>query len=345
MAIQTRFYVQKGPSDGQLQRFVDPTATGLERFRTPVITIQYDDTVAGITTTLDEYMDSLGFDNLNGNLSYDVFSRPGNPGAVAGRCRFYALTIAGVTHAFIRDDDGGTYQITPTQKPTGYVENMVTSFTSVSQVTIGAGACRDRNDKTDLVLAAPVVVDITLAGAGGLDTGVEAANTFYYIHVIGDSTGVNPTVGILSTQQNIPTFPAGYDRNRRVGSVRNDAGSNFVNFVVYGSGLDRSVQYRDAITNHQTLTGGAATVVTAVNCTAHIPNSAGFGRFQFVQRGTVVASFYDDPTQVVPQRTLQPANTMGDVVLRVPGNQRIAYSNPAAGGLVDVFVVGYEESL
>src|SRR5512143_778105 len=171
MAIQTRFYVEKGPSDGQLQKFVDPSVSGIERFRSPVITIQYDDTVPSIVQTLDDYMDTLGYDNLTGNLSYDVFSRPGNPGAVGGRCRFYALTIGGVTHAFIRDDDGGTYQITPTQKPTGYVNGMVTSFTSAAQVTIGAGTCRDRADKNDLTLAAPVAVDITIAGAGGLDTG------------------------------------------------------------------------------------------------------------------------------------------------------------------------------
>lgn len=350
MAIQTRFYVEKGPSDGDLQKFVNSSVSSLERFRSPVVNIQYDDTIAGIVETLDAYMDSLGYDNLNGNLTYDIFARPGNPGAVAGRSRFYALTIGGVTHAFLRDDDGGTYQLSPLQKPTGYVNGMVTSFTSATQVQIAAGTCRDRQDKNDLTLAAPVTVDITLAGAGGLDTGVEAANTFYYIHVIGDSNGVNPTVGLLSTQQNIPTFPAGYDRNRRVGSVRNNAASDFVNFVVKGNGTDRSVQYRDAITNHQPLVGGAATVITAVNCGAHIPNSAGFGRFQFVQRGIVTVSFFDDQAAVVAVRTLLATAaifnvTMADVVMRVSSTQRIAYQNAAVGGLVDVFVTGYEESL
>ncbi|HSX22521.1 MAG TPA: hypothetical protein VLE97_07095 [Gaiellaceae bacterium] len=345
MAIQTRFYVEKGPSDGQLQKFVDPSVSGVERFRTPIIIVQYDDTDPNVVQTLDNYMDSLGFDNLTGNLAFDVFSRPGNPGAVAGRCRFYALTIGGVTHAFIRDDDGGTYQITPSQKPTGYVNGLVTSFATASQVQIAAGTCRDRTDKNDLTLAAPVTVDITIAGAGGLDTGVEAANTWYYIHLIGDSNAVNPTVGILSTNQNAPTLPAGYDRSRRVGSVRNDGASNFVSFVVRGNATDRSVQYRDAVTNHQALTGGAATVITAVNCTAHIPNTGGFGRFEFVQRGTVIATFFDDQAATVPQRTLPAANTMGDVVMRVSGSQRLAYQNAAAGGLVDVYVTGYEESL
>jgi hypothetical protein len=345
MTIQTRLFVEKGPSDNQLQKFVDPSANATERFRSPVVTIQYDDAVPGIVETLDNYMDSLGYDPFAGNLTYDVLARAGNPGAVAGRVRFYSLTIGGVTHAFIRDDDGGTYQITPTQKPTGYVNGMVTSFTSASQVTIAAGTCRDRNDKDDQTLAAPVNVDITIAGAGGLDAGVEAVSTWYYIHVISDSNAVNPTVGILSTNQTVPTFPAGYDRSRRVGSVRNDAAGNFVSFVVRGVGTDRSVQYRDAITNHQPLTGGAATVITAVNCTAHIPNTGGSGRFQFVQRGTVIASFYDDQAATVPQRTLVAGNSLSDVVLRVSGSQRIAYSNAAAGGLVDVYVAGYEESL
>lgn len=345
MAILTRLYVEKGPSNNQLQNYVGPSVSAIERFRSPVCTLQYDDATPGITEALDEYMDLLGYDPLSGNLAYSVFARPGNPAAVVGRAILYAFTISGITQAFVRADDGTITQITPTQKPTGYVNGMVTSFTSVTQVTIGAGTCRDRTDRTDLTLAAPVVVDITLAGAGGLDTGVESTNQFYYIYVIGDSNGVNPTVGILSTNQTVPTFPAGYDRGRRVGSVRNNAASDFVNFVVRGTGPDREVQYRDAVTNHQPLTGGAATVITAVNCGAHVPNSAGFGRFQFVQRGTVTASFYDDQTATVPQRTLLANNTITDVVLRVSSTQRIAYSNPAAGGLVDVFVVGYEESL
>jgi hypothetical protein len=88
-------------------------------------------------------------------------------------------------------------------------------------------------------------------------------------------------------------------------------------------------------------------VVTAVNCGSLIPNSSAYGRFQISQRGTVVASFYDDPTQLLAnvQRSLLVGNTACDVVMHMSSSQRIAYANAAAGGLVDVWVLGYEEQL
>lgn len=101
--------------------------------------------------------------------------------------------------------------------PRGYVRGFVTSWTSVSSVTIGMGDCRSSDNLTDIVLAAPTVVDVTASGAGGLDTGVEAANTWYFAHVIADSTGVNPARGLLSASPVAPVLPVGYDRFRRVG--------------------------------------------------------------------------------------------------------------------------------
>jgi hypothetical protein len=87
--------------------------------------------------------------------------------------------------------------------------------------------------------------------------------------------------------------------------------------------------------------------VTQVNCGSLIPNSSSFGRFQIAQRGTVGVTFYDDPTQLLAnaQRSLLAGNTACDVEMRVSASQRMAYANAAAGGLVDVWVLGYEEQL
>jgi hypothetical protein len=346
MAIQTRFYVEKGPGNNQLQRYVDATVNAVERFRSPVVNLQYDDTVAGIVQNLDDYMDSLGYDNLSGTLNTDLFARPGNPGAVVGRSILYAKTALGVTDAFLRSSDGLVTQLTPPIR--GNIYGLVAAWTSVSTVTIGIGACRDKTDSFTIRTTAPIVANIAVAGAGGLDTGAEAASTFYSIFVIADSTGVLPPNSLLSTGGDTPTLlPAGYDIWRRVGYVRNNPSSDFREFVTYGQGAERSIQYRDALSSRQQLTGGAATIVTQVNCGSLIPNSAVFGRFQIAQRGTVGASFYDDPTQLLAnaQRSLLAGNTACDVEMRVSASQRVAYANAAAGGLVDVWVLGYEEQL
>jgi hypothetical protein len=346
MAIQTRFYVERGPGNGQLQKYVDPTVSAVERYKSPVVLLQYDDVVVSILQNLDDYMDSLGYDPYTGNLSVDLFARAANPSAVADRASLYSKTALGVTDAFIRSSDGLVTQITPPIR--GNIYGLVAAWTSVSTVTIGIGACRDKTDTYTIRTTAPIVANIAIVGAGGLDTGVEVANTFYSIFVIADSTGVLPVSSLLSTGGDNPTvLPVGYDLYRRVGYVRNNSTSDFREYVTYGQGPERSIQYRDALSSRQQLTSGAATVVTAVNCGSLIPNSSAFGRFQIAQRGTVVANFYDDPTQLLAnaQRSLLAGNTACDVELRVSASQRIAYANAAAGGLVDVWILGYEEQL
>ena len=346
MAIVTRFYVEKGPSNNELQKFVTPTATAIERYRSPVCNIEYDNAVDGTTEALDEYMSQLGYDNLNNNLAYDVFARPTNPGAVAGRALLYAKTELGVTQLYARASDGLVSQLTPPIRAS--INGLVVAWTSVSTVTIGVGVCRDKTDSFTIRTTAPIVANIAVAGAGGLDTGAEAASTWYSVFVIADSTGVLPVNSLLALAGDNPTLlPAGYDIWRRVGYVRNNPSSDFREFVTYGQGPERSIQYRDAMSSRQQLTGGAATIVTQVNCGSLIPNSSSFGRFQIAQRGTVGASFYDDPTQLLAnaQRSLLAGNTACDVEMRVSASQRVAYANAAAGGLVDVWVLGYEEQL
>jgi len=81
-------------------------------------------------------------------------------------------------------------------------------------------------------------IDITGPnGIGGLDTGVMAAATWYYLWAIGDSTLSNPDDVILSlapgrpfgagaagTPSGIsPVMPGGYDLFRRIGAVRTEA--------------------------------------------------------------------------------------------------------------------------
>lgn len=346
MALITIRYTEAGPSNGDLQKYVAPSASIVERFKSPVCDVQIDDTDPADIDSLNEYMNSLGYRIEGGNALVDVFARPGNPAAVAARALLYAKTALGVTQLYARASDGLVTQLTPPIRAN--VNGLVVTWTSASTVTIGVGACRDKVDDYTILVAAPLLVNIAVLGAGGLDTGAEAASTWYSVWVIADSTGVLPVAGLLSTGGNNPTLlPAGYDIYRRVGYVRNNPSSDFREFVSYGTGQERSIQYRDALSSRQQLTGGAATIVTQVNCGALIPNSASHGRFQLAQRGTVGASFYDDPTQPLAnaQRSLLAGNTACDVTMRVSAAQRMAYANAAAGGLVDVWVLGYEEQL
>jgi len=78
-----------------------------------------------------------------------------------------------------------------------------------------------------------VTANITVSGAGGLDSGSEAANTWYNVFVIYNST-TQAVNALLSTSATAPTLPSGYDYWRRVGAVRNDASSNLWRTVQNG---------------------------------------------------------------------------------------------------------------
>lgn len=70
-----------------------------------------------------------------------------------------------------------------------------------------------------------LTLDLSASGAGGRDTGSEASNTWYAVHII-YNTATNTISGLLSTSADAPTMPSGYTFSRRVGWVRNDGSSN-----------------------------------------------------------------------------------------------------------------------
>lgn len=76
-----------------------------------------------------------------------------------------------------------------------------------------------------------LTADITASGVNGLDTGSEAADTWYYIWVIYNGTTV---ASLISTSSTSPTMPSGYTYKGLVGAVRNNGSSNFLSFFQYG---------------------------------------------------------------------------------------------------------------
>jgi hypothetical protein len=73
---------------------------------------------------------------------------------------------------------------------------------------------------------------ITTSGAGGLDTGAEAASIWYYVWVIYNGSTVS---SILSASSTTPTMPVGYTFKTRIGAIRNNASSDLLRSLQYGN--------------------------------------------------------------------------------------------------------------
>ncbi|MBI9087508.1 MAG: hypothetical protein JEZ11_28220 [Desulfobacterales bacterium] len=78
---------------------------------------------------------------------------------------------------------------------------------------------------------AGVTIAIDASGAGGLDTGSVAANTWYHIWQISNGTAVT---GMFSTSATSPTMPSGYTLKCRLGAVLTDGSANIIPVVQHG---------------------------------------------------------------------------------------------------------------
>lgn len=200
-----------------------------------------------------------------------VLARAADPAAESGRALLYSKVTAAVAQLFARSSGGIVHQLTGPGAilPTGAVDDLAIAWLSNNTVQVAAGRARSDDDTVDIVLAAPVTADIANVGVvNGLDVGAEAADTWYAIWVISDSTGVAPSGSLLSASFTAPTLPAGYNKKRRIGCVRN-TGTAFARFFQRGSGRTRRITY-DRIPVAQ-LTNGSALAFTAVSLAAAVP--------------------------------------------------------------------------
>jgi hypothetical protein len=69
---------------------------------------------------------------------------------------------------------------------------------------------------------------------GGLDTGVEAISSWYYLYMV-PQTGADDSLHVRGSLSAPPTGPAGYTNWRYIGAVRNDNSGNFIKFFQVGS--------------------------------------------------------------------------------------------------------------
>jgi hypothetical protein len=172
--------------------------------------------------------------NLNGLGALSVKKRDGQP-VVAGD-----LVSGAIYHAVMEPSAGYWVVLNPSttsaKTVVGTSSNLVGSRTSVTTVRIQADQVLLQNSTTlHTHLASAVDVSPVLSGAGanGLDTGAEAANTWYYVWVIYNSA-TNTVAGLFSISATAPTMPSGYDFKALVGVVRNNSGSDIVDFSQSG---------------------------------------------------------------------------------------------------------------
>jgi len=156
-----------------------------------------------------------------------------------------------------------------------------------TKLTITPGVVRDINNVIDMNLGnfqgqgnqaitanSNTVLDATVNGANGLDTGTLAASTPYAVCVIGDSRNLMPTATLLvKSLASGAVLPAGYDSFRIVGAMYTDASAHFI--LGYWSGFASWRMFMYDAPQATSVTAGNATSYTAVDITSLVAPGGG----------------------------------------------------------------------
>ncbi len=144
-------------------------------------------------------------------------------------------------------------------------ENLVvqSGATPTTDIDIDADAVvvRDGNGLGKRITSINLTCQITASGVNGLDSGSEAADTWYYIWVIWNGT---TAASLLSVSSTAPTMPSGYTYKGLVGAIYNDSSSDLYSYCQRGN---------DFIHDEATdiLSGGVNTSYTSVDLSTRVP--------------------------------------------------------------------------
>jgi len=156
-----------------------------------------------------------------------------------------------------------------------------------TKLSILRGSCRDSEDIIDITLgdfnanangittSAPVRIDNTVNGAGGIDQGTVKANTMYAIFIIADSRGYMPISAIAINAFNIylvgqVVMPSGYDSRRLIGFWGTDSDTFWQTGSYFGMANDLVFTY-DA-PQATSVTSGTSNVYASVDLSNFVPN-------------------------------------------------------------------------
>lgn len=255
----------------------------------------------------------------------------------------------------------GTSQFPPA--PAGFVRNARLNWDSNAQVSLGTAGglsvVKDSRASFDIYWKGILTASMAISGPGGLQTGsVEAANTWYRILVIADSSGVNPPAALL-VPEGTAFSETGYDVFRRLGYVRNNGTSNFLKFFQAGDGNARFIYYDEPAATLALLVNGNATAFTDLSLATLVPpigrasvylglafentggGTAATDELMLRPKGSTVAT----PVIRMAPGLVVTAKQKQNVLMFVDATQTMQYQVSAANDSCDIAVVGYYDEL
>lgn len=240
-----------------------------------------------------------------------------------------------------------------------YITGPAPVYTSASTVTFKSGLrAKSSTNTVDIKLTGDIAVSLAATGAGGLDTGVEAAGTWYYYYLIRKSSDGTTSVIASAVNESVSgtiTYPSGYDQKRQLPfAVRNDGSSNIIPFYTsndwwtqYDVGFSRTTGAGTVTSGvTQILAAGTATTFSTVSGASYIPPFAKIVKLYGHSTNANDLYFSVRPNGSSSDGQTVDCNGFTGMYFDVPlQNQSIDYKKNYGSGSMNLEVVGWKGEL
>ena len=156
------------------------------------------------------------------------------------------------------------------RNPVSYINGLTADWASNTTLTLNVGECSDSLNIIDIVVPDALTIDAATTGALGLDTGALTTSKFYYVFVIGDSSGYNLPSALISLSPTAPIMPYGYDTFRMVDIKVTDGSSHFLLSYTNGQYGNREFIYDAPLTTGSSALTTSYVALPLTNCVAPI---------------------------------------------------------------------------
>jgi hypothetical protein len=222
---------------------------------------------------------------------------------------------------------------------------------AANDITVSAGEATSESGTDLIVLAAPITKQLDAAwavgtNAGGINTGAEAINTWYEVHLI-----KRPDTGVVdvmfTTTANRATLPASYTLQRRIGWIRNDGAGAILAFTQVDDYFTLTTQINDqSIT--ATATAAAVTVTVPPSCVGRFRIASDSNTDNAVNQVTVFSEIVEGnvtPSDTTGISSIGVHDIAGSqashMELRVSSTSQIEHDSSHTTNVVDISTFGW----
>jgi len=175
---------------------------------------------------------------------------------------------------------------------------------------IAIGTTLDSSETYQMDLLTPAVINSSVVGLNGIDTGAIAASKLYTVFLISDPVDSHPSGALISLANGVSTFPVlpfGYSAYKRIGYVATDSSKNFLKGYWTDDNSSSRLFMYDA-PQATAITAGTSTTYANVDLTGLVPLIA--------SPANVPVWIYSSytPSAASEVLNLQPGNATGDAV-------------------------------